>query len=50
MILAGTSLLFHVCAKHGAIWDGVGAAWTLAAFLDTFIILYTVYCIFNSPV
>ena len=37
MIILATTLLFHVCAKHGWIWEGVPGAWILAAILDTII-------------
>lgn len=45
MLILATTVLFHVCAKHGIIWEGIFAAWMIALFLDAAILAFTVYCI-----
>ena len=43
MIILATSVLFHVCAVHGVMWEGVGAAWMLSAFMDAALIAFAIY-------
>jgi len=47
MIICSTALLFHVCAIHEVLWEGIGAAWMVAAFMDMMITLFLIYCIFK---
>jgi hypothetical protein len=45
MITLITTLLFHVMAIHGVVWEGIGSAWIFSVVLDTFIFYFTVHCI-----
>ena len=49
MIICATALFFHVMASHGAMWEGAGAAWMLAAMLDAGLICFFIYakCLSN---
>lgn len=49
MIILTTAILFHVCAKHGMIWEGVAAAWIFAVFVDAALYAWISYCIFKPP-
>lgn len=49
MIICATALLFHVMALHGVKWKGAGAAWMLAALMDSVIICFVAYCIWGKP-
>jgi hypothetical protein len=47
MLILATAVLFHVCAIHGVIWEGVGAAYMIALFLDAVLLAFLIYCIFK---
>jgi len=49
MIICATALLVHISAKHNLFWNGAGAAWFIAAILDTGIVCFFIwakYCSF----
>ena len=50
MLILASAVLFHVCAKHGIIWKGVGAAWMFAVILDAAILAFVAYCIWQPPI
>ena len=43
MIICATALYFHILASHGAMWEGAGAAWILAAMLDAVLIAFFIW-------
>ena len=43
MIILTTTLLYYVMDKSGVAWEGVAAAWILAAMLDTGIVCFYIY-------
>jgi len=44
MIILCTTILFHVIAKHGGMWEGAAAAWMIAAFMDFFLFGLLIVC------
>lgn len=44
MTVLGIALLFHVCAKHGLQWEGVGAAWMV---VDAILVAWGLFCYFK---
>ncbi len=49
MIIIATAILFHVMAKHGAIWEGVTMAWMLAAMLDAALLAFLIWAKYQPP-
>lgn len=47
MIILSTTLLFHVLAKHGWIWEGVAAAWFFAMLADASLLAFLIYHIWG---
>jgi hypothetical protein len=45
MIICATALLAWVLGKQGMQWEGAGAAWIVAAILDTSLIAWIAFLI-----
>ena len=43
MIICATALLYYVLSSQDIHWEGVGAAWLLAALLDAGLIAFFIY-------
>lgn len=50
MLIISTAIFFHVLAKNGVIWEGVGAGWLLALFLDFALYGVLIHAIFKSSI
>lgn len=48
MIICATTLLYYVLSSQGVHWAGIGAAWFLAALMDTGLIAFFIYMKYGS--
>ena len=47
MNVLALTVLVHIFAKHGMMWDGATAAWILAVIMDVALYAWLIYCIFK---
>lgn len=48
MIILSTAIFAHVLGKQGLSWTGAGAAWLIAAVLDTVLFIFLIDRIFGG--